>query len=846
MALEFTWDFHCNSSPRSISVDVAPPVPTSSATSGGGGSSNNRRGGRGGRKSRDPYAQNIGFTSPSAGGAARDGNNNPFDDAFAAGGTNTGARTRTGTGTGTGAVVAPSPNPTLTGSSINSNPFDDAFDRTITTTTSSGLGRFEDSYDYDDDDDSFNANANNNAPSTSFSSSVMSTTTTGYTILVGTERGVIHSRTFPTKNTPRKSMSQQQHQKNRMNRFSSEGGVVHPYGYSDDGSEMSSNSNSGGGSSIPGFSRSLGRGNRGGTTGTTRNSTMGASSVHPLYKPVDATIGKICPIIACIKATKKEMFNNGSGHGNPFASTNANDDAFASSSASSFEASNHPIYLMLQDDRRSSKVSSASTAGTMQYDPNNNDPGTYGAKLLSLNYGHGHTNQNFASPVVGNTSIDDDNNYQLPRMSSVAYHPNCGYVYGSGSSIYSLPARAVRAVASAFYGKHGQPSSSYALSNPLLLPSIYYNAADILPATVRPGADSMACVCNGRVVVIAVGNSFYAVSGTNVPHGTWYTKAEEEKVDSGGTGGGQDQGQVHGHGSTERNGNVRVGFENIDDYDDDEFGDNGMSKGHDFENVLAFRQTSQVHPAIVVEIPLTNPKSDTAGGSGGGGGIGGPSGTMSGSLGGDMEEEICTSLVFLASGRECAAVELLYNPRLYSNSGHRRPTSSQDDPMDRMMLPSSSISCGSIVVGSPRHGIATLASPILAALGLQSTSSRSCGPLMAILTSDGLVHTRSPSCIAIPLSTIEVGTRPNDYFALKALPDNQVVAASYGGEGRVISFREDTVQDIADRMMKLSIDAFGSNGFPRTEFADAVDATFSGTYVRDWYIHFEYCMYYFD
>ncbi len=57
-------------------MDVAPPVPTSSATSGGGGTcSINRRGGRGGRKSRDPYAQNIGFTSPSAGGAARDGNN---------------------------------------------------------------------------------------------------------------------------------------------------------------------------------------------------------------------------------------------------------------------------------------------------------------------------------------------------------------------------------------------------------------------------------------------------------------------------------------------------------------------------------------------------------------------------------------------------------------------------------------------------------------------------------------------------------------------------------------------------------------------------------------------------
>jgi hypothetical protein len=33
-----------------------------------------------------------------------------------------------------------------------------------------------------------------------------------------------------------------------------------------------------------------------------------------------------------------------------------------------------------------------------------------------------------------------------------------------------------------------------------------------------------------------------------------------------------------------------------------------------------------------------------------------------------------------------------------------------------------------------------------------------------ILTSDGLISIRSPSCMAIPLRTVEVGNRPNDYF----------------------------------------------------------------------------------
>ena len=328
-------------------------------------------------------------------------------------------------------------------------------------------------------------------------------------------------------------------------------------------------------------------------------------------------------------------------------------------------------------------------------------------------------------------------------------------------------------------------------------PTIYYNAMNVLPASARSNPDAICITCDGRVVVVASGNAFFAVSGTSVPHGTWFTKEEEEQLE-----------EFKGHESD----GIIGGF---DDGDEGE----GQRRGHDVEKVLKFRQSSQVHPAIVVEVP-EHEEEDTLNSHGSG------SASMSFDMGVDVEA--FTSLLFLASGRECAVVEMLYNPRLYSNSGNKRPALNEDDPEDRAILPSSSISCGSLVVSSPRRGIATLASPILAAVGIQSTSKRT-GPLMAILTNDGLVQTRSPSCIAIPLSTIEVGTSPNDYFTLRALPNREAVAVSYSGEGRLILFREDTVQDLANRMMKLSIDAFGSSGFSRRELSESVEAKFSAT-----------------
>jgi hypothetical protein len=58
---------------------------------------------------------------------------------------------------------------------------------------------------------------------------------------------------------------------------------------------------------------------------------------------------------------------------------------------------------------------------------------------------------------------------------------------------------------------------------------------------------------------------------------------------------------------------------------------------------------------------------------------------------------------------------------------------------------------------------------------------------------------------------------------------SHIVAMSYSGQAKVLQCQPDTAQDFADRLMRHSIDAFGSNGFPRSELAEALNASFTAT-----------------
>lgn len=204
-------------------------------------------------------------------------------------------------------------------------------------------------------------------------------------------------------------------------------------------------------------------------------------------------------------------------------------------------------------------------------------------------------------------------------------------------------------------------------------------------------------------------------------------------------------------------------------------GGNSDARSSSALKILSFQQSSQVHPVIVIDLH-------------------------------DRSLDVDWSSLFLASGRECAVVDLYAcaSDLNYSNE--------------------TVLNCS-----KPRHGIVTAASPILAAAASW--------PWVALLQSDGLISIRSPSCLAIPLRTVEVGQRPNDYFVLRAAspPSSSdaaapyIVAAAYSGECKVLQCQPDSSQDLADRLMRHAIDAFGASGFPRAELAEAVSASFTAT-----------------
>jgi len=197
--------------------------------------------------------------------------------------------------------------------------------------------------------------------------------------------------------------------------------------------------------------------------------------------------------------------------------------------------------------------------------------------------------------------------------------------------------------------------------------------------------------------------------------------------------------------------------------------DNNVA-GSGITNLISFQQASQVHPIMCLD--LEDPS---------------------------VSDQDWSSW-FLASSRMCAVVDF-YNaspPRLSRCSA--------------------------------RGDSVTLASPILAAA--------SNWPWLIVLTSDGLLSIRSPSCLAIALRTIEIGTLPNDFFSLRthspvaqkdAAQQSWLVAISYSGHAKVLHCNPDSAQDLADRFMRLAIDALGADGFPRAALAKAIRASFGAT-----------------
>ncbi len=355
--------------------------------------------------------------------------------------------------------------------------------------------------------------------------------------------------------------------------------------------------------------------------------------------------------------------------------------------------SHRPVFLVLVDDNRGSHQSSNSTTSSS---------GHYATLLVTLQQGS-------FSKLPTPSSLGGGG---LPRVSCATYHTRCGFVMAGGRRLYTIPPDALVEANSSTPSKRRARSSPPVDFSTVVLPS----------PGARGGQDALQVTSGGKVAVVAVGNSIYAVVG------------REDIAD--------DPTLVAAGGGT------------------------SQTSPPSCIRVINFAQSSQVHPMIVLDIQ--DPSMDQ-----------------------DWSSLLC------ANGRECAIIDLQYAQN--------------------------QVSCA-----PPRNGMVTISSPILAA----ATS----WPWLALLTSDGLISIRSPSCLAIPLKTVEVGTRPNDFFVLRSFHDDSathtvpyIVAGSYSGEAKVLHCQPDSTQDLADRLMRHAIDAFGSNGFPRSELAEALYASFTAT-----------------
>lgn len=352
--------------------------------------------------------------------------------------------------------------------------------------------------------------------------------------------------------------------------------------------------------------------------------------------------------------------------------------------------SHRPVFLILVDDNR----------GTSGHS------GQYAALLVTLQQG---SFSKLPTPSAFSST-------GIPRVSCATYHGRSGFVVAGGRRLHTIPPEAFLEASSTSTTQKRRGARG-------ALPPVDFSGVHLPAPGARGGQDALTLTSNGKVAVVAVGNSLYAVAGQ---------EGYPDKDDVG----------VSGSGGSSSKSSSRC------------------------LKIVSFAQSSQVHPVIVLDIQ--DPSLDP-----------------------DWSSLLC------ANGRECAVIDLHYA------QNH--------------------ISCG-----PPRNGMVTISSPILAA----ATS----WPWLALLTSDGLVSIRSPSCLAIPLKTVEVGTRPNDFFVLRTFYDDStthtvpwIVACSYSGQAKVLHCQPDTKQDLADRLMRHSIDAFGSNGFPRSELAEALQASFTAT-----------------
>ena len=460
--------------------------------------------------------------------------------------------------------------------------------------------------------------------------------------------------------------------------------------------------------------------------------------------------------------------------------------------------------LVLVDDRRVG----GDKAGGETAAPSSSGNGAYGAHLRTLPAGGGAIQA--PAPSQGSQA------QELPRMSCAALASDGSIVYAAGRTLSILLLAATSDPGNEPQGQSLAHSQRRRLNqsspNPPPL-SLTATSVALLPAPgVRAGSHALAVAStttsSGQVAVVAVGNAFYAVNlSAASADALQFNHANPQHPRSGG-------------------GARHFSFSST-------YSVTAAASASLTTKIATLAQSySQVHPVIALD--LEDPTLDDDWAS-----------------------------VLVANGRECAIVDLCVSP---DSAGEPTETPfSSDGPSHTSSSPSALAPLARLRGGA----LATVTSPILAATAAHATSATTkTSPWIALLTSDGLVSLRSPLCLSVVLRHVEVG-RPNDYFDVLWLPSppsepqsatttsayvsgglgsapstasqrslpssatssasSWLLAASHSGEATVIVCPPDSSQDQADRLLRLAVDAFGSNGFPRVEAAEALGCGFASS-----------------
>ena len=473
--IESVWDLRPTSSPRSISVY---PAPVSSSGSGGSGTG-------GGVTARTGHHNNTNpFASPSSSDRLGDGGGssgtNPFDDAAQ------------GTGSSSFAASASSGRKSRTSTSAAS----------LRSDSSGGI------------------------PSSSAdAAAAAAATSAAISIVVGTERGALHRRTYAGRDA------------------AARGGIGSPIGAG--GGVMGGHGTPGdrsGGSRRAEQPLGAGGGAGGGSSAAASQSD---GSIHALHRPVDMSGAVPGAIVAIVQSQPVSLLNLPP----------------ASHSITSAAAANaQPIFYLLVDDNRAAAAAAAS-ASSSSAQGSASKAGAYAAHLITVSGRNGKFEQLMGVPGGDGGKERKTVLPPLSRASCASYHPSCGYVYAAGTSVLSLPPTHALAIAShlagldedgkeggggsvgAFHsssgkrgllssvpsyrgghghghGHHGSITRRQEQQLAILkaaLPSIVFDAKSVLPSIgARSGPDAMCLTCGGRVAVVAVGDGFFAVSGHGV------------------------------------------------------------------------------------------------------------------------------------------------------------------------------------------------------------------------------------------------------------------------------------------------------------------------------------------